>query len=91
MDMIYFEQPLFVLFPVLLLALQIFTFLLNKKRKLSALLNTILAGIGVLGHAVAITLILLFGGTLSDVLVLVLLTGALSLVLSPNPKEKGEE
>lgn len=89
--MIYFEQPLFVLFPVLLLALQLFTFLLNKKRKISALLNTILAGFGVLGHAAAITVILLFGGTLSDVLVLVLLTGALSLVLSPASKEKGEE
>ena len=91
MDMIYFEQPLFVLFPLLLLALQIFTFLLNKKRKPSALLNTILADIGVLGHAVAITLILLFGGTLSDVLVLVLLSGGLSLALSPNPNGKEED
>ena len=91
MDMIYFEHPLFVLFPILLLSLQVLSFLLKKKRQISPTLDTVLAGIGVVGHAVAITVILLNGGTLSDVLVLVLLTGALSLLLSPTQKEKEEE
>jgi ABC-type enterobactin transport system permease subunit len=91
MDMIYFEQPLFVLFPVFLIFWQLFLYFLNKKTTVAPIPQIILTGIGVVAHAVAITVILLFGGTLSDVLVLVLLTGSLSLVLSPNPKEKGEE
>ena len=91
MDMIYFEQPIFVLFPVFLIAWQLFLYFLNKKTAVAPIPQIILTGIGVVAHTVAITVILLFGGTLSDVLVLVLLTGALSLVLSPNPKEKGEE
>lgn len=91
MDLIYISKPLFVLFPLLLVAWQIFLVFLKKKATLSSLVEIILTIIGVLAHAVAITVILLFGGTLSDALVLVLLSGAVSLALSPTPKPKEEE
>ena len=91
MDSIYISKPLFVLFVLLLVAWQIFLYFLKKKTTLSSLVEIILTGIGVLAHAVAITVILLFGGTLSDALVLVLLSGAVSLALSPTPRHKEEE
>lgn len=90
MDLIYISKPLFVLFPLLLTAWQVFLFFIKKNRSLSALLEIMLASIGVVGHAVAITVILLYGGTLSDALVLVLLSGAVALALSPK-QEKEEE
>lgn len=90
MDLIYISKPLFVLFPLLLVAWQVFLFLLKKKTTLSSLAEVILTGIGALGHAAAITVILLYGGTLSDVLVLVLLSGAVSLLLSPTPNKEEE-
>ncbi len=91
MDMVYFEHPLFALFPILLLAWQFFLYFLKKKATLSQILELLLTSIGIMGHAVAITVFLLFDGTLSDVLVLVLLSATLSLILSPNPKLKEEE
>ena len=90
MDLIYIAKPLFVLFPLLLVAWQVFLFLLRKKNTLSSLTEVILTGIGALGHAAAITVILLYSGTLSDVLVLVLLSGAVSLLLSPTPNKEEE-
>ena len=91
MDMIYFEQPLFVLFPVVLLTLQFITFILNRKKQLSPTFQTVFAGVIAVLYAVFITIILLNGGTLSDVLVLVLLGGSFSLALSPNPNKKEED
>lgn len=90
MDLIYIAKPLFVLFPLLLVAWQVFLFLLRKKNTLSSLTEVILTGIGALAHAAAITVILLYSGTLSDVLVLVLLSGAVSLLLSPTPNKEEE-
>jgi len=87
MDMIYFEQPIFVLFPILLLFWQICIFWLKKKNKISPLADILLASIGVVGHAVAISVIFLNAGSLSDALLLVLLSGALSLFLSPKPNK----
>lgn len=89
--MIYLEQPIFLLFPIVLLLWQVFLCFFKKRRKLSTILNTLLDGIGVLGHAVAITLIFLNNGTLSDALLLVLLSSAVSLFLSPTPNKKEEE
>lgn len=83
MDMVYFERPIFVLLPIVLLAWKLFYFFIKKKKELSPFIDTILVSIGVVGHAAAITIILLGGGTLSDALVLVLLSCALSLILSP--------
>ncbi len=87
MDMVYYEQPAFVLFPILLLSWQVFCYWLRKELPLSALVDVALTGIGVVGHAVAISVILLNDGTLSDVLLLALLSGALSLFLSPKPNQ----
>lgn len=91
MDLVYFEHPMFILFPTTLLAWQFFLYFLKKKTALSQIMEILLTGIGAVGHAVAITIILLFGGTLSDVLVLVLLSSVLSLLLSPSLKIKEEE
>lgn len=89
--MIYCEQPVFVLCPILLLFWQIITYWLNKKRKISPLADTVLTGIGAVGHAAAITVILLSDGTLSDALLLVLLSGTLSLLLSPKPNKAADK
>ena len=85
--MIYCEQPIFVLFPILLLLWQIFTYWLKRKKQISSPLDITLTGIGVVGHTTAISVILLNNGTLSDVLLLVLLSGAFSLLLSPQPNK----
>ncbi len=85
MDMVYLEQPLFILFPILLLAWQLFVYCMKKKTKISLLVYNMLTSVSVIGHAVAITVILINGGTLSDVLLLVLLSSTLSLFLSPKP------
>jgi len=85
--MIYCEQPLFVLCPILLLLWQGFTYWLKKQKRVSSLVDTVLTGVGAVGHAVAITLILLGDGTLSDVLLLVLLSGTVALWLSPTPNK----
>ncbi|MBO5020998.1 MAG: hypothetical protein J6D52_10080 [Clostridia bacterium] len=87
MDMVYFERPVFVLFPILLLLWQLLTYWLNKKTQISPLTDIVLTSIGVIGHAAAITVILLGGGTLSDALLLVLLSGSLSMFLSPKPNK----
>lgn len=85
--MIYCEQPIFALFPILLLLWQIFTYWLKRKKQISSPLDITLTGIGVVGHTTAISVILLNNGTLSDVLLLVLLSGAFSLLLSPKPNK----
>lgn len=91
MDMIYFEKPIFLLFPILLSFWQIFVYFLKKKRQVSSFLNILLTSISVVGHAVAISVILLNDGTLSDALLLVLVSGALSLILSQKPNESTKE
>lgn len=83
MDMVYFEKPVFVLIPILLLAWQILVYFINKKSDISSFVDLILNGIGVVAHAVAIFVIFMAGGDLYDVLALVLLSGALALILSP--------
>lgn len=89
--MVYYERPVFVLFPILLLFWQVVAYCLKKKRRVSSLTDTLLTGIGAVGHAAAITLILLSDGTLSDVLLLVLASGALSLLLSPTPNKAADK
>lgn len=91
MDMVYYEQPVLLLFPILLLLWQVFGFLLKKKVQLSPLADIALAGVGVVGHAVAISVVFLSGGTLSDTLLLVLLSGTLSLALSPKPNTADDQ
>ena len=86
MDMLYFKQPIFLLLPVILLTWILLTCLLKRKNKLSKSAEIIMAAIGVVFHAAAITVILL-KGTLSDALLLVLLSSALTLFLSPNPQK----
>lgn len=83
MDMLYYEQPVFVLLPMILLFWQIFVYFLNKKTHILPFVELLLSGIGAVGHAVAILVILMNGGTLSDALLLVLLSGTVSLFLSP--------
>ncbi len=85
MDMLFYKQPIYLLFPIILLLWQLIIYFLNKKINLSGAAKIIITAIGVVGHVVAITVILL-NGTLSDALLLVLLSTALSLFLSPNPK-----
>ena len=87
MDMVYYEQPVLVLFPILLLLWQVFCYWLKKRIQISSLADIALTGIGVAGHAVAICVILLNDGSLSDVLLLVLLSSAVALLLSPNPNK----
>ncbi len=81
--MVYFEKPVFILFPILLLAWLFFVYCFKKKIKTSAFADIALTSIGAVGHMLAISAILMNGGSLSDVLLLVLLSGALSLFLSP--------
>ncbi len=82
MDLVYLEKPILILFPVILLAWQLLVYLLSKKKKFSFFVNTLLTGVSTMGHAIAITVILMSGGTLSDALILVLLSGTFSLILS---------
>lgn len=86
--MIYVEQPVFALIPLFLLLWQVAVYALRKHVPFSALFDTLLTGVGAVGHAVAIAVILLSGGTLSDALLLVLCTGALALALSPKPTKE---
>ncbi len=83
--MIYVERPVFALFPLVLLLWQAVLYVLRKHVRHSALVDTLLTGVGAVGHAVAIAVILLSGGALTDVLLLVLGSGALTLALSPKP------
>lgn len=82
MDLVYLEKPILILFPVILLAWQFLVYLLSKKKKFSFFVNALLIGVSTVGHAIAITVILMSGGTLSDALILVLLSGTFSLILS---------
>lgn len=84
MDMLFYKQPMYLLFPILLLLWQLIIYFLNKKINLSGVVKILITAIGAIGHVVAITVILL-NGTLSDALLLVLPSTALSLFLSPNP------
>lgn len=89
--MLYIEKPIFILLPIILSAWQILVYFINKKINLSDLVNLILNGIAVVGHAVAIFLIFMSGGDLYDALAIVLLSGALSLLLSPKADAVGKE
>lgn len=89
--MLYIEKPIFILLPIILSAWQILVYFISKKIKLSDLVNLILNGIAVVGHAVAIFVIFMSGGDLYDVLAIVLLSGALSLLLSPKADAVGKE
>ena len=92
MDMLYLKQPLFLLFPIVLVFWQLLTYYLKIKIHISLKTEFFLTVIGVLLHTISITVILLNNGSLSDVLLLVLLSGVLSLLLSPKPnKTKVEE
>lgn len=81
--MLYYEQPVFVLLPMILLFWQIFVYFLKKKIHTLPFVELLFSGIGVVGHAVAISVILMNDGSLSDALLLVLLSGTVSLFLSP--------
>lgn len=87
MDMVYFEHPLFILFPIFLLLWQIFVFLLKKRINISSIVYTLLTSVSVICHAIAISVILIKDGTLADALLLVLLSGTLTLLLSPKQNE----
>lgn len=89
--MLYIEKPIFILLPIILSAWQILVYFINKKIKLSDLVNLILNGFAVVGHAVAIFVIFMSGGDLYDALAIVLLSGALSLLLSPKADAVGKE
>ncbi len=89
--MIYVERPVFALAPLVLLLWQAVLYVLCKRGRCSALVDTLLTGVGAVGHAVAIAVILLAGGTLSDVLLLVLFSGALALALSPKPTKEEKQ
>ena len=91
MDMIYTQYPLFLLFPILLVLWQIVTMCIKKKLPGKAVLEWIFTGISAIGHAAAIVLILLNGGKMEDVLVLVLLTGFVTLLLCEKPEAKSKE
>ena len=77
LDAIYFEKPVFLLIPLVLLLLQVLSGILRAPVYLTA--------ISAIGHAVGIALIMINGGTLSDVLVLVLITGLTALAFCPKP------
>lgn len=89
--MLYIEKPIFILLPIILSAWQILVYFINKKINLSDLVNLILNGIAVVGHAVGIFVIFMSGGDLYDALAIVLLSGALSLLLSPKADAVGKE
>ena len=94
MDMLYYEQPVFVLFPILLSVWQIAVYFIKKKIHFSYLGDLIVSCICVVGHAAAITVILMNGGTFYHTLLLVLLSGVISLFLSPKantPVNKTDE
>ncbi len=93
--MIYVERPVFALFPLALLLWQVLVFVLRKHVRFPSLVDTLLTGVGLVGHAAAVSVILLGGGALSDALLLVLGSGTLALALSPKPltadETKGEK
>ena len=89
--MLYYEQPIFALFPIILSLWQILVYFLNKKMQFSSISNLILSGITVVAHAISITVVLMNNGTLYDALLLVLLSGAISLFLSPKPNKTDKE
>lgn len=97
MDMLYYEKPIFILLPIIFLLWQTLVYILNKKTNIAPNVNLIFSGIGVVGHAVAIFVIFMNNGSLLDALLLVLLSGAFALFLSPkvntheNKTDKGAD
>ena len=89
--MLYYEQPIFALFPIILSLWQILVYFLNKKTPFSSFIILILSGITVVAHAISITVVLMNNGTLYDALLLVLLSGTVSLFLSPKPNKTDKE
>ena len=87
MDTLYYEQPVFLLFPIVLSLWQILAYILKKKIHFVGFCNLIFSGISVIGHAAAITIIFINGGTLYDALLLVLLSSVISLFLSPKENQ----
>lgn len=87
MDTLYYEQPIFLLFPIVLSLWQILAYILKNKIHFVSFCNLIFSGISVIGHAAAITVILMNGGTLYDALLLCLLSGVISLFLSPKENQ----
>ena len=81
--MLYFEKPIFILLPVLLLVWQLAVYLLKKKLKMSLIADFLLTAFTVVAHAASITVIFINEGALSDALALVLLSGVFSLLFSP--------
>ncbi|MBQ8509794.1 MAG: hypothetical protein IJ493_07805 [Clostridia bacterium] len=77
MDFIYFEQPILLIIPAILLALQVLSRFLRAPMWLTA--------VSCLGHTAGIVILLLWGGTLEDVLVLVLLTATVGMLACPIP------
>jgi len=86
MDMIYLEKPVLLLLPVLLLFWQILSHFLIPKLSAIRFAESVCTGIGILAHAVSITILLFAGSSLQDVLILVLLSGTVTLALCPKPE-----
>ena len=85
--MIYVERPLFAVLPLVLALWQVAVYAFGKRKPLTGIFAFVGVGVAVVGHAAAITVILLMGGTLSDALLLVLFSGVVSLVLSEIPTD----
>lgn len=83
MDSVYFGKPLLLLVPLVLLLLLV----LLRILKMPGWLTAVTAA----AHAAGITVLLLSGGDMTDVLVLVLVSGLVTLLLSPVPAQKKKE
>ncbi len=82
MDFIFFEQPIYLFIPLILVGV----LLLSKLLKNPMYMTVVSAVL----HAAAIAL-LLVEGTLEDALATVLLSALVALFLSPKPLHKGGE
>ncbi len=90
MDAIYFEKPILLIIPIVLLAWQIASHFASVKLQSSKNAVLLIGGFNAALHAVGITILMLMGGTMNDVLVMVLLTGFTAILLCPKPAEETE-
>ncbi len=90
MDAIYFEKPILLVIPIVLLIWQAVSHFIFKKSGTKTLTH-ILSGVNAALHAIGLSIIMISGGTLEDALVLVLASGLLTIALCPVPASETEE
>ncbi len=88
MDIIFIREPIIGILTLLIALLDIAAACLAKKHL--KLPSKIVTAIDLVLHAACLTLIMLYGGGYEGCLILVLLSGVITLALSPRPSQNDD-